>query len=415
MANIGIIGLGNIGSSVYKIVSSKKYLKNRIKIKKVCDIDARRKNALGLPSRLFTKNYRDIINDPGIDTVVELMGGINPARKVINAAIKNSKNVVTANKYLLAFHGKEIFKEAARHKVNIGFEASVCASIPVIEVLKNSFAADEILQLKGIINGTTNSILSLMENQDISFQEALSISRKKGIAEPDPTLDIEGKDSLHKLVILNYLCFGSWYAPEKILCKGIKHIDLLDIIYARELGYTIKLLASSKKEKGSIVSYVAPVLVPRKHPLGKIEEDFNALFLNTSLAGDLLFYGKGAGKKPTSSAVITDILNIENRKKSPERSLKKLAMKNAMDSVSRFYIRFMAKDKPGVLAKISSILAGHKISIASVTQKERSQTAVVPIVMLTHDALYKSVEKSLMKLDKLDEIKGKSVFIRIED
>jgi len=420
MLKIGICGLGNIGGEVFRLLTNKNFLKelpSSIKIIKVCDINKTIKKRLKIPNEIFTTDFRELILSKETDVIVELIGGKDTAFKLIKGAIKNKKHVVTANKFLLAFKGEELFKQASKNKVNIGFEASVCGGVPVIKILKSSLNSDEIQELKGIINGTTNFILSMMESESVEFEDALKIAQKKGIAEKDPSLDITGKDSLHKLCILNFLCFGIWIHPKDIYCEGIQKISLLDIMYAKELGYSIKLLAISRIKKGNLFTYVAPSLIPLDHPLAKVSQDFNALFFKTKLRGDLLFYGKGAGPLPTAGSVISDILEIKDSENIflRKKQNKKIKLGDVDSLQTRFYIRFIAEDIPGVLAKISSILAKYKISIASVTQKERNPTKYVPIIMLTHYATPKAVFKALKEIDKLKVIKPSSVCIRIED
>jgi len=419
MLKIGICGLGNIGGEVFRLLTNKNFLKklpSSIKIIKVCDINKTIKKRLKIPDEVFTTDFRELILSKEIDVIVELIGGRDTAFKLIKEAIKNKKHVVTANKFLLAFKGEELFKQASKNKVNIGFEASVCGGIPVIKILKSSLNSDDIQELKGIINGTTNFILSMMETESLEFENALKIAQKEGIAEKDPSLDITGKDSLHKLCILNFLCFGIWIHPRDIYCEGIQRISLLDIMYAKELGYSIKLLAISRVKKDNLFTYVAPSLIPLDHPLAKVSQDFNALFFKTRLRGDLLFYGKGAGPSPTAGSVISDILEIKKSNNFfKEKQDNKIRLGDVNSLQTRFYIRFIAEDIPGVLAKISSILAKYKISIASVTQKERNPTKYVPIVMLTHYATPKAVFKALKEIDKLRVVKPNSVCIRIED
>ncbi len=413
MINVGILGLGNIGSQVYSLICQRRYLNKEIRIVKVYDVEKKRYKDLNVPRPLKANSSRDITRNPHIDVVVELIGGLHPAREIIVDSLKHNKHIVSANKHLLAYFGKSLFSLASQKNLSIGFEASVCAGIPIIDILRHTLLPDKVRGFKGIINGTTNFILDLMENQHIDFREALNVAQKKGIAERNPVLDIEGRDSLHKLIILNYLCFGIWVSPRDVLCQGVGDIQGLDVVFAKELGYSVKLLAVSRLEKNRLYTYVSPALVSHRHPLSGIREDFNALFLDTDLAGNLLFYGKGAGRLPTSSAVITDLLRIKNID-SPKRRHLKPQMADSQNLRSRFYIRFMAKDRPGVLAKISSILASYNISISSVTQKERSITSVVPIVMLTHEAVYKDLNAALEKIDRLNVIKGRSVCIRIE-
>jgi len=417
---IGIIGLGHVGEAVAKslkkysaLISRRTFL--RIEIRKVCDLNkAKRKIAkrLGLS---FTSNPRELIDDPQIDIIVELIGGINPACAFIEESLKKGKDVVTANKALLASCGKQIFSLAKRKSKSIGFEASVCGAIPLIKSISDGLISCEVKKIYGILNGTTNYILYKMAKENINFKEALRQAQASGLAERSPRLDIEGKDTLHKLCILSYLCYGVWPSSNKIYTEGISKISLLDILYAQELNYRIKLLAIAKKGKNSLDLRVHPTLVSMEHPLSHVSLAYNAVYLHTQPAGELLFRGEGAGGVPTSSAVISDIVNIASGKGMVIRKEEKLAIQNIRNIKTRYYIRFMAQDCPGVLAKISKILASLNISVASVTQKERNKGRVVPIIMLTHEAREGNVERALAKIDSLKVIKGPSQRIRIED
>ena len=417
---IGIIGLGHVGEAVVKSLKKYSALISRrtslkIVVNRVCDKDkAKGKIAkkLGCP---FTSNPQELINDPQIDIVVELMGGINPAGAFIEQALRKGKDVVTANKALLATSGKQIFSLAKRKNRSIGFEASVCGAIPIINSISQGLVSCEVKKIYGILNGTTNYILHKMAKENIDFKQALRQAQDNGLAERSPYLDIEGKDALHKLCILSYLCYGVWPSPNKIYTEGISKISLLDILYAQELNYRIKLLAIAKREKDFLDLRVQPTLVSMEHPLSHVSLAYNAVYLHTQPAGELLFRGEGAGGVPTSSSVISDIVSIATGKGMAIRNEEKSIIQNIEDVRARYYIRFMAQDHPGVLAKISKVLSSLNISIASVTQKERNKGRAVPIIMLTHEAREDSVRKALTEIDSLRVIKGPSQRIRIED
>lgn len=426
--NVGLIGFGNVGSGVFKILEDKKSLLSKkigvkINVKKICDKDIISKRAVSVNKNLLTRDVKEILNDPQIDIVIELIGGIHPAKEYIMEALKNGKHVVTANKALLAQEGKEIFAYASERAKNISFEASVGAGIPIIKSLREGLVANRFYSIFGIVNGTTNYILSEMSYNNRTFNEALSYATKRGFAEKDPSLDINGIDSAHKLILLVYLCFGRLVDLNEIFIEGISEISLLDVTYAKELGYEIKLLATAKKEKEELELRVQPTLIPQQHLLSSVSGVCNAIFVSSDLAGDLLFYGPGAGQMSAASAVVADLVDLTQDIKAglfrptlnilPDTSIKRL--RKIEDSVSRYYIRFMAKDQPGVLAKISGILAKNNISIASVTQKERRKASVVPIVMVIHEAKEKSLRLALEAIDRLEVIKQKSVAIRIED
>jgi len=426
--NVGLIGFGNVGTGVLKILRDKKtFLSERIgleiNIKRVCDKDIVSKRSISMNKSLITVDAKEIINDPQIDIVIELIGGIHPAREFIIEALKKGKNVVTANKALLAEFGKELFAIASDHGKNIYFEAAVGAGIPIIKSLREGLVANRFDSIFGIVNGTSNFVLSQMSNNNCTFSDALRQAKIKGFAEKDPTLDIEGIDSAHKLILLTYLCFGKLVSLSDIFIEGISRISLSDVTYAKELGFQIKLLAIAKKEDEDLEVRVHPTLIPKTHLLSSVEGVFNAIYVSSDLAGNLLFYGPGAGQLQAASAVVADLIDLTQDIKAglfrptmniiPDKSIKKL--RNIDDFESRYYIRFMAVDKPGVLAKVSGILAKFGISIASVTQKERRKSQIVPIVMVIHEAKEKNLRAALKAIDHLDAIKEKSVAIRIEE
>ncbi len=417
---IGIIGLGNVGEAVAKSLKKYSALISRrfplkIKVEKVCDTDRAKSKIAKSLGFSFTTNPRELINDPQIDIIVELVGGVEPAYTFIKESLKKGKGVVTANKALLARKGNQIFSLAKAKKACIGFEASVCGAIPIVRSISAGLVGCEVKRIDGILNGTTNYILHKMEKDNIDFDRSLKEAQDKGLAEKKPDLDVEGIDALHKLCILTYLCYGVWPSLDKVYTEGISKISLLDILYAKELNYKIKLLAIAKKEKGCLDLRVHPALVSSGHPLSGVGEAFNAVFLDTQPAGELLFYGKGAGGVPTSSSVISDIVNIACGYQRLLRKEEKMVIKDISDIRARYYIRFMAQDNPGVLAKVSKILASFKISIASVNQKEKQEGKIVPVVMITHKVKEGSMRQAIVKIDKLSLIKSPSQIIRIED
>lgn len=426
--NLGLIGFGNVGSGVVKILRDKKsFLAHRIgieiNIKKICDKDISSKRNIGVDRSVLTRNVSEIIDDPHIDIIVELMGGIHPAKEYIAGGLRKGKNIVTANKALLACEGQGLFSEASDRGKIIYFEASVGAGIPIIKSLREGLVANRFYSIFGILNGTSNFILSQMSHNNCTFSDALNEAKQKGFAEKDPTLDIEGIDSAHKLILLTYLCFGRFVNLNDVFIEGISRISLADINYAKELGFQIKLLAIAKKENDELEVRVHPTLIPSEHLLSSVSGVFNAIYVSSDLAGNLLFYGPGAGQMSAASAVVADVVDLTQDIKAglfrptlnitQDKSIKKL--RKIDDFESRYYIRFMAVDKPGVLAKISGILAKFGISIASVTQKERRKAQVVPIVMVIHEAKEKDLRNALAMIDRLEVIKEKSVAIRIEE
>jgi len=417
---IGIIGLGTVGEatlrSLYKYSSLiEKRTSLKVEVAKVCDARIQKRKFVSQFSIPFTTNPYDLINDPHIDIIVELIGGIKLAKNYVISALKKGKDVVTANKALLAESGKNIFSLAKKLKRSIGFEASVCGAIPLIRSISEGLVGCEVKKFYGILNGTANYILCKMHKERISFSSALREAQMKGFVEKRSQLDIEGIDTLHKLAILSYLCFGVWPSLSKVYVEGISKVSPLDVMYAEELSYRIKLLAIAKRRKSKLDLRVHPTLIPQDHPISQVSLAFNALWVEASPAGELLFYGEGAGGAPTSSSVISDIVSISFAKPRFVKEVLNIYLESINSLQSRYYIRFMALDKPGVLAKISKILASLNISIASVTQKERRKLRYVPIVMLTHEAKESSIRKALSKIDELSVIKGPSQFIRIED
>lgn len=425
--NIGLIGFGNIGSGVVKILQQRKTLLAQkigieIIIKKICDKDIASKRDVVVDKNLLTRDAFEIINDPQIDIIVELMGGINPAKEFILAALKKSKHVVTANKALLAEYGNELFSEASERSRNIYFEASVGAGIPIIKSIKEGLVANKFSSIFGIVNGTSNYVLTQMSKQGCSFASAINQARDKGFAEKNPTLDIEGIDSAHKLVLLTYLAYGRIVKIKDIFIEGISQISSADIAYAKDLGYEIKLLAIAKKEADQLEVRVHPTFLPANHLLSSVDGVFNAIYVSSDLAGDLMFYGPGAGQLAAASAVVSDIVDLTQDIKAglfrptlnsiQDSSIKSLRKIDEFEN--KYYIRITAVDKPGVLAKISGILAKFGISIASVTQKEKLRSQVVPVVMVTHEVKEKNLRSALAMIDKLTDIKEKSVAIRIE-
>ncbi len=426
--NIGIIGFGNVGSGVVKILHDRKSLLSgkigtEINLKRICDLNITSKRNVFVDKNILSKNVLDILEDPQIDVVVETIGGINPAKEFISEALKKGKHVVTANKALLALNGGELLALAQDCGKSIYFEASVGAGIPIIKSLREGLVANKFKSVCGIVNGTSNYILSAMSQNNCSFSDALKEAQKKGYAEKDPTLDIEGIDSAHKLIILVYLCFGRFVNMKEVFIEGISAVSLSDINYAKELGFFIKLLAIAKKEKDSLEVRVHPTLVRNSHMLASVDGVFNAIYISSDLAGDLLFYGPGAGQLSAASAIVSDLVDLTQDLKAgmfrptlnsvQDATIKGLRKIDEFES--RYYIRFVTQDKPGVLAKISGVLSKFGISIASVSQKESQKTQSVPIVMVIHEAKEKNLRSALEIINRLSIIQEKAVAIRIED
>ncbi|MDD5018978.1 MAG: homoserine dehydrogenase [Candidatus Omnitrophica bacterium] len=423
--NVGVIGLGTIGSGVVKALRDKRALiaqRSGVDVHLVMVSDVRRAQGakLGLPATMFTANPQEIIRNEKIDCVVELIGGHHPAKELILQALRNGKHVVTANKALLAGDIAEILSVAVKSGRQLKFEASVGGGIPIIKALQEGLVANRVDSLFGIINGTSNYLLSKMSQASLSFAEALSLAKKKGYAERRPRFDVEGIDAAHKLVILCYLLFSKLVPLEAVIREGIADISEMDVRYAEEMGLVIKPLAIAKKDHDHLEVRVHATMLPKAHPLAVVNGVFNAILLKGDMVGDMLFYGRGAGQSPTASAVISDIVDLGrgdsleegNRHVKAEARVKKI--RRADEIQSRYYLRFMAIDKPGILARISGILGKNHIGIAQVSQKERKRAKFVPVVMITHHVLEKNLKRALEHIDRLAIVKGKTIKIRME-
>lgn len=430
--HVGLIGFGTVGAGVVKILQKNSKLIEtrmgaRVVLKRIADVDLKTDRGVSVKPGILTKNAAEVIGDPEIDIVMELIGGIEPAKTFILQAIQNGKHVVTANKALLALHGDEIFRAAQRFGVDVNFEASVGGGIPLIRSIKEGLVANRIQSIFGILNGTSNYILTKMTDEGKAFQEVLREAQKKGYAEADPTYDIEGIDAAHKLAILIRLAFGTHIRFEDIFIGGISEITPLDIQFGKEFGYRIKLLAISKIENGRIEARVHPTMIPEDHLLSTVSGVFNAIYIKGDAVGPTLFYGQGAGQMPTGSAVVGDLVELgrnllvgaEGRRvpllSYQDSAIGKVALKRMDEVVMPFYMRFSALDRPGVLSRISGILGKNGISISAVIQKGRQVHGAVPVVMMTHEAREKSVHKALREIERLGVILGKTVFIRVEN
>lgn len=427
MVNVGIIGFGTVGTGAVRILlENRDLLKERlgfeINLKRIADLDIKRDRGIYLPEGLLTTDVDVVLNDPEIDIVVELIGGIRPAKDFILKAIRNGKHVVTANKALLATDGIEIFTAAQKAGVEIGLEASVAGGIPIIKVIRESLVANRIKSIYGIINGTSNYILTKMTEENVEFSDALQEAQDLGYAEADPTLDIEGIDSAHKLAILASLSYGIPISYKDIHTEGISKMSQQDIGFASELGYKIKLLAIAKESDGEIELRVHPTMLPKEYLISKVDGPFNAIYVVGDAVGSSLYYGRGAGDMPAGSAVVSDIVdiardiekNVVGRVPILTRTSRDVRIKKMDDVWSRYYFRFSALDRPGVLSKISGILGNYDISIASVIQKGRRVGEAVPVVVLTHEAKEKDVKQAVYEIDQLPVVMDKTVFMRVE-
>ncbi len=422
---VGIVGCGTVGSGVVKLLLEngdliKRRIGRRVEIAFVADLNPEKVISLGVPrEKVYTDAFK-AIREVECDAVVELIGGTGVAKKVIEEALKKKRHVVTANKALLADYGPELFNLAREKGVSLKFEASVGGGIPVIKALREGLVGNRIERIYGIINGTANFILSQMSQKGLSFEEALRIAQEKGYAEADPTLDVEGIDAAHKIAILSSLAFCRWVKTEKVFVSGIKEITPLDIDIAREeFGYGVKLLAIAKEVEGALEVRVHPTMIPEEHILSSVNGVFNACLIEGDFVGETLYYGKGAGQRPTASAVVSDIVDIAvgNTFSVPQCLFKEssLPIREPDQFTSSFYLRFTAVDKPGVLAKIAHILGKYQISIKMALQKSIPVSGGVPVVMTTHPARKREIDLAVKEIDQLEVILKPTFVCMIEE
>lgn len=429
MVNLGLIGYGTVGCGVVKILQTNlSLLENKVgtklHLKKICDKDKKRLVNLKIPT---TTRWEEIVDDPGIDIVIELIGGYEPARTIILSAIRKGKHIATANKALLAKYWDEIFTTAKENQVLVYFEASVGAGIPVVQALNEGLAANRIYSILGILNATTNYILTRMSKKNVDFPTALKETQKAGFAEANPKLDIEGIDAAHKLSILSSIAYSSWVKLENIYTEGITNLHAEDIKFAyEEFGYQVKLLGICKNVNNKIDVRVHPTLIPQDHPFATVENEYNAVLIKGDAVGDVMFYGKGAGGMSAASAVVSDIIylarHIHNQTagKIPYVTYqkgKKLSFLPIEEIETAYYLRFTTVDRPGVLAKISGILGANNVSIASCFQKVSTSVRPrgVPILMVTHKAKEKNIRQAIDTIDRLPITRAKTVMLRIEE
>ncbi len=427
---VGLIGFGTIGTGVVKILQEnhriiEERLGASLHLKKIADRDINRKRVVE-PAKetILTTDGREIINDPEIDIVIELIGGYEAAKTFVLEALEKGKRVVTANKALLAVYGDEIFSKAAETGTDIAFEASVGGGIPVIRAMKEGLAANNILSIDAIINGTANFILSEMTDRGEDFEPILRQAQEMGYAEADPTFDIEGLDSAHKLAIMTSIAFGTRVRLEDICTEGISNVTKLDIEYALDMGYKVKLLAVAKRSDDGIEARVSPTMIPKQSMLANVNGVFNAVYITGDAIGPTMYYGQGAGMMATASAVVGDVIELArdilsgvSRRVPPLafQELKELKIKDIGEVVSKYYLRFSVADRPGVLSKISGILGSHNISISSVLQKGRHEEKAVPLVIITHESQEKNLRHALGEIGGLDVVMDNPRVIRIED
>ena len=431
MIKVGMIGFGTIGAGVAKILAgNSEIIRQRlgagVELVKVADLDITTDRGVKLAPDVLTTSADEVINHPDIDVVIELIGGYEPARKFLLQAIDQGKHVVTANKALLAKHGDEIFLAASEKGLSIGFEASIGGAIPIIRSIREAFVANRIQSIEGIVNGTANYILSKMSDENCDFDIALKEAQEKGFAEADPTFDIEGIDSAHKIAVLTRLAYGTPVPFDDITVTGISGINSEDIECAREFGYRIKLLAISKYDGQAIDIRVHPAMIPIAHPMANVNGALNAIRICDDMMKENILIGHGAGALPTGSAVVGDVVEIARNILSgvgerlpagsfQDKEVKKIPFKSISEIESEYFLRFSVLDNPGVLSKISGILGKHSISIESMIQRGRGDRGEgVPLVMMCHKSSEKNIQSALKEIEALDVVCEKSNLIRVE-
>ena len=426
---IGIIGFGTVGAGVAECL-----LKNgdaiaartgvRPVLRRVADLDTVRDRGVKLPPGVLVNDAALILDDPEIDLVVELVGGTGAAREFIKKALAAGKSVVTANKALLSKHGAELAELADKSGADLYFEAAVGGGIPIIKALREGLAGDRIVEVAGILNGTCNYILTRMEKESAAFDGVLKAAQAAGFAEADPGLDIDGIDTAHKAAILASLAFGDWFGAEQVSVEGIRHVALKDIEYAAWLGYRIKLLAILKRAGDEVQLRVHPALIPCRSLLGHVDGVFNAVWVQGEPIGGTLYYGRGAGRDATASAVVADIIDCglnlacgcRGRVPPLRRSPTFTRIQPMSELRSRYYIRLQVVDRPGVLAQYAGVFRDHNVSIASVTQKEEANPDhPVPLVIVTHEANEADTQAAVREIADLDIVSEYPVLLRIED
>ncbi len=426
---VGVLGWGTVGAGVVEgLLQRADRLASRARVRpvlrRIADLDLDRDRGYTVDRAMLTTDPASVIEDPAVGVVVELIGGTGVAGELIRHALRLGKPVVTANKALLAAQGAELFAAAKAGGTGIYFEASVGGGIPIIRALRQGLIANRVRSVYGILNGTSNYILTRMESEDIPFDRALRKAQAEGYAEADPSLDIDGHDSAHKIAILAALAYGAAPPPSAVPAEGIRRITSQDIAFARELGYRIKLLASTRVLADGIGIGVQPALVPHGHLLASVGGVFNAIVVDGDLTGETLYYGRGAGRNPTASAVLSDIADAAKHLHGDPEGFPSgwSAASESVprwfgpdDSPGRFYLRMLLKDRPGILARVAQVLGEHGISIASVMQRETAAGRHVPVIFITHEIAGRRVAEAIAAIDRLDCVGAPTVRFRIED
>jgi homoserine dehydrogenase len=424
---VGLLGFGTVGAGVVEGLQRNgdmiaERLGVRPVLRKIADLDIESDRGVTVDPDILTTDAAGVVDDPTVDVVVELIGGTGIARELVLKALGQGKAVVTANKKLLAEHGREIYALAQANQADIYFGASVGGGIPIIRALREGLSANRVESIYGILNGTCNYILTQMETEGQAFDVALKAAQELGFAEADPSLDIDGFDTAHKAVILASLAYGSPVSMESIHVEGIRGLSKVDLDYALEFGYRIKLLAIVKRDGEEIEVRVHPTLIPLDNMMASVNGVFNAVMVNSDLADQTLYYGSGAGRLPTASTVLGDIADIarnqavdaSHRISAVPSTGETLSVKPVSDARSRYYLRLMPADKPGVLAQFTGILGAHDISIESVLQKGKSIDGHVPVVIITHEALESDMDAAIQEIGALDSVMAGAIRLRIE-
>lgn len=422
---VGLLGMGTVGTGVVRIVEGhqddlQKQVGSPIRIEKVLVQDRTKPRRYAIDADKLTQNAWDIIDNPDIDVVVEVMGGIEPAKTYMLAALDKGKHIVTANKDLMALHGTEILNKAAEKNCDVFYEASVAGGIPIIRTLIEGFSSDRITKIMGIVNGTTNYILTKMSQEGASYEDVLKEAQQLGYAEADPTSDVEGLDAARKMAILATLGFHANLGLSDVEVKGITGISKEDILYGKRLGYEVKLLGIAERQDDRISISVQPTMVKRSHPLASVNGVFNAVYVYGEAVGETMFYGPGAGEMPTATSVVADLvavvknlkLGVNGRKMFVPYKEKKLKTDDQI--ASKYFIRLHVHDKAGVLAKITQVFAEQEVSLESVVQQPNKAIADAEIVIITHDASKASMNRVLRQFESLDVIRSIKSVYRVE-
>lgn len=425
---LGLLGFGTVGAGVVEglqrngdLIASRSGVK--LVLRKIADLDLERDRGVKVNPAVLTTDALSVIHDPDVHIIIELIGGVGIARELVTEALKMGKPVVTANKKLLAEHGAALFELADAHQVDLRFEASVGGGIPIIQALRDGLIANHIPNLYGILNGTCNYILTRMEQEGLPFNEVLKAAQDAGFAEAEPSLDIDGHDTAHKAALLASLAYGFPVPLTSLYVEGIRGIAREDIAYAADMGYRVKLLAVIKKQDTGVSVRVHPALVPASHMIASVSGVFNAVLVSGDIVGDTLYYGRGAGRLPTASAVLSDVAAVARQLATRSRHHlpafipegEKPALESVDEITCKYYLRLTVQDKPGVLARIAGLLGNHHVSIATMIQKDLACAGQAEMIMTTHAAREKDCREALAAINGLDIVTALTVRFRIED